>query len=95
MKSSDDTVKRKRNAGSFKSFYSFGVVEKIISIYGIDSDIYKALASGEFISGMIKADIRKKGKGSGYRIVEKKKLMVLILDEEVKQLEKITSDANV
>lgn len=80
---------------SEECFYSVDVVSLVVSIYGVDSDICKAMVKGALISGMIKTDISKKGKGASVRIASKKKLRELVFKEELEYLKSVNSNIDV
>lgn len=52
--------------------YNVMVVTMVKNVFGKDSQIYQSMMSGEKISYMIKAEIKKKGKGQSKNIKAKK-----------------------
>lgn len=75
-------IKEKNNIAKVECFYGIDVISLVLSLYGKDSEIYKAMAKGEMISGMVRTDIKTKGTKAAYRIADKKKLYKMAKDKE-------------
>ena len=69
---------------NIKFAYSKSVVSLVVDIYGRQSEMHKKVLNGEFISKIVKADIKKKGKVNRgtYNYKAKKELFKYARTEE-------------
>ena len=65
-----------------ESIYGLELQNFVKDVYGPSSSIYLKMCKGEFISGLVKLSIKKKGKA--FRIKDKKEIFNLCKEQEQK-----------